>query len=349
MATTSFQASHLRFWLGSVYARACRLTGRLDDCAETAHRLADSARDVPGLAYANLAFLLGHAELVRGRLPGAVKLLRDALAGVEKHAVTTGLRPATCFALAEAYAKLGRPAEAMAAISEARTCVPPDYLFMQTGLCVAGGWALAAGGALTDAVATVRAGAEEARDRGQPTHELACLQAAVQWGDGSGAARARELADAMALPIADTVAAHAEALGAGSGDGLLAAAGGYRTIGDLATAADAAAQAAVAFAAGMQGKRARYAAALAQELAGECGGLCTPALRTPVTAVPLTGRQREIAELVAAGLSNRDIGDRLQMSVRTVEGHLLRACRRVGAASRADLAAIMRGGPGGRR
>ena len=31
MATTSFQASHMRFWLGSVYARACRLTGRSDD------------------------------------------------------------------------------------------------------------------------------------------------------------------------------------------------------------------------------------------------------------------------------------------------------------------------------
>jgi DNA-binding CsgD family transcriptional regulator len=123
----------------------------------------------------------------------------------------------------------------------------------------------------------------------------------------------------------------------------------YRAIGDLATAADAAAQAAVVFASGLQGKRGRYAAALAQELSDQCGGLCTPALRTPVTASPLTGRQREIAELVAAGLSNRDIGGRLNMSVRTVEGHLLRACRRVGAGSRAELAAIMRGGPGGPR
>ena len=26
MATMSFQASHMRFWLGGVYARACRLT-----------------------------------------------------------------------------------------------------------------------------------------------------------------------------------------------------------------------------------------------------------------------------------------------------------------------------------
>lgn len=345
MATSSFQASHMRFWLGSVYARACRLTGRLDDCVESAKQLADSARDVPGLAYAHLSFLLGNAELARGDLPRAVKILHEALAGVEKHAVTTGLHPACCFALAEAHAKLGQPVEAMSALSEARQCVPSDYLFMQTGLCLATGWALAAGGSLAEAVAAVHQGAAEARDRGQPTHELALLQAAVQWGDASGAARARELADALTLPLADAVARHAESLLAGDGDGLLDAVAGYRAIGDRATAADAAAQAAVAFASGLQGKRGQYAAALAQELADQCGGLCTPALRTPVTASPLTGRQREIAELVAAGLSNRDIGDRLQMSVRTVEGHLLRAYRRVGAGSRAELAAIMRSGP----
>ena len=183
MATSSFQASHMRFWLGSVYARACRLTGRLDDCATSATQLADSARDVPGLAYANLAFLLGHADLIRGDLRSAVTILHEALAGVEKHAVTTGLHPASCFALAEAHAKLGQPDEAASALAEARRCVPSDYLFMQTGLCLATGWALAASGSLAEAIATVQAGVIDARDRGQPTHELALLQAAVQWGD----------------------------------------------------------------------------------------------------------------------------------------------------------------------
>ena len=50
--------------------------------------------------------------------------------------------------------------------------------------------------------------------------------------------------------------------------------------------------------------------------------------------------------LVAAGLSNKAIADRLVVSVRTVEGHVYRACQRVGATSRADLAAILRAGPG---
>ena len=101
--------------------------------------------------------------------------------------------------------------------------------------------------------------------------------------------------------------------------------------------------------AAQSGKRGRYAAALAQQLAEECGGLSTPAMRSPAVPVRLTGRQREIAELVAAGLSNREIADRLMTSVRTVEGHLYRACQRVGAQSRSDLAAIMRAGPSGGR
>jgi DNA-binding CsgD family transcriptional regulator len=307
--------------------------------------LANSARDVPGLAYANLALLLGNAELVRGAAADAARLVHEALAGAERHAVTTGLRAASYFALAEAHAKLGQAAEANDALTGARSCVPPDFLFMHTALSLAGGWAMAASGHLSEAVAGAREAGRIARDRSQPTHELACIQAAAQWGDASDAARARELAGALSLPLADAVALHAEALLAGNGEGLLAAAAAYRGIGDRAAAADAAAQASVAFVADQQHKRGLYAAALAGELAEECGGLSTPALRTPV-GLKLSGRQRDVIELVVAGLSNRQIAERLVMSVRTVEGHVYRACQRVGAKSREELASIVRSGPG---
>ena len=347
-AITSFQSSQMRFWFGAVYARACRLTGRVHECTRSVNELAESARDIPGLAYANLASLLGHAALARGAVPEAVRLLHEALAGVQRHGVTTGLRPAACFGLAEAHAKLGQPGPANEALAEARTCVPTDFVFMQTYLSLATGWTLAAGGALTEAITVVRDPAKDARDRNQPTHELACLQAGTQWGDTSGAERARELADALSLPLANAVARHAESLRANDGPGLLAAASEYKAIGDLATAADAAAQAAVAFTRAGLRKRGLYAAAMAQELAQECGGLCTPALRNPA-GQPLTKRQREIIEFVIAGLSNREIADRLVMSVRSVEGHLYRACQRVGANSREELAAIIRAGPRGLR
>ncbi|OBB35187.1 LuxR family transcriptional regulator [Mycobacterium sp. 852002-51961_SCH5331710] len=343
-AMTSFQASHMRFWFASVYLRACRLTGRIDECSAMVRRVADSADEVPSLAYANLASLLGHAELMRGNVRDAVKLLHEALAGVQRHGVASGLRPSTGFGLAEAHAKLGEGPAAGAAIAEARESVPPDFAFMQTTLSVAEGWSLVANGCVTDAIAVARTAASQARARRQPTHELACYQAAAQWGDTSCAASARRVADELALPLADAVARHAEALAADDGEGLLAAAGAYRTIGDRAAAADAAAQAAVAFTRAQHRKRGLYAAAVAKELSDACGGLCTPALRVPASQ-PLTGRQREIVEFVVAGLSNREIADRLVMSVRSVEGHIYRACQRVGANSREELAAIARQGP----
>lgn len=344
-AITSFQASHMRFWFASVYARACRLTGRIDECIAMVARIADSAREVPSLAYANLASLMGNAELMRGNMPAALQLLHEALAGVERHGVTTNLRASTCFMLTEAHAKLGEAEAAREAISEAHSYVPTDYLFMQTTLAVANGWSLAANGCVNEAIATVQSAAQEARERNQPTHELACLQVAAQWGDSSGMARARELADELELPLANAIARHTESLQANDGEGLLKASDDYLAIGDRATAADVAAQAAVAFTRAQLRKRGLYAAAVAKERSDACGGLCTPALRSP-SSQPLTGRQREIVELVLAGLTNKEIAKRLYMSVRSVEGHVYRACQRVGANSREELASIARAGPG---
>ncbi|CAJ1585851.1 helix-turn-helix transcriptional regulator [[Mycobacterium] wendilense] len=349
-ATGSYETSHMRFWFAGVYARACRLTGRLEECRRAAELLSELAQDMPSLAYANLVFMVGAVELMRGDVGSATKKLHEALAGVETHGVTTGLRAACVFGLAEAHAKLGEAQAATEMLGEARQSARPEFLFMHTALALATGWVLAAGGSLAEAVDTVLAEARVARRRGQPTHELACLQAAAQWGAGQDIGeiceRTAELAETLRLPLADAVAAHAAGLRAGDGEALLAVSTAYQHIGDRAAAADAAAQAAVAFTGAQLRSRGLFAAALAAQLAQECGGLCTPATRSPVSPTPLTGRQREVAELVAAGMSNKEIADRLVTSVRTVEGHLYRACQRVGASSRSDLAAIMRAGPG---
>ncbi|OBA61925.1 LuxR family transcriptional regulator [Mycobacterium sp. 1100029.7] len=345
-ATTSFQASHMRFWFGAAYGRACRLTGRIAEFVDTAKHLAESARDIPGLAYANLALLLGNAELARGAVGEAVRLVHEAAAGVQIHAITTGLRPASYFALAEAHAKLGQADQANDAVSTARSCVPSDFLFMHTALALAEGWAMAASGHLGKAVAGAQQAARQARDRDQPTHELACIQALAQWGDTSQVARARELDDELSLPLAAAIALHTDALLAKDGERLLAASAAYRRIGDRCAAADAAAQAAVAFDEDQHHRRGLYAGALARKLSDECGGLSTPALRTR-SGLKLSGRQRDVVELVVAGLSNREIAEQLVMSVRTVEGHVYRACQRVGAQSRDELASIVRSGPCG--
>ncbi|NKE62781.1 helix-turn-helix transcriptional regulator, partial [Lentzea sp. PSKA42] len=64
-----------------------------------------------------------------------------------------------------------------------------------------------------------------------------------------------------------------------------------------------------------------------------CEGARTPILRaldeSPVVA-NMTGREREIAELAARGLSNQEISERLTLSIRTVGNHLTRLYGKLG-------------------
>ncbi|MDB5073077.1 MAG: putative LuxR-family transcriptional regulator [Candidatus Eremiobacteraeota bacterium] len=56
---------------------------------------------------------------------------------------------------------------------------------------------------------------------------------------------------------------------------------------------------------------------------------------------PLTRREREVAELAAQGLSNREIAMKAAMSERTVEVHLTKAFRKLGVRSRSGLAHVL--------
>jgi DNA-binding NarL/FixJ family response regulator len=55
---------------------------------------------------------------------------------------------------------------------------------------------------------------------------------------------------------------------------------------------------------------------------------------------PLTGREREVMALVAAGLSNEEIGGRLLMSPLTAKTHVSRAMTKLGARDRAQLVVL---------
>jgi DNA-binding NarL/FixJ family response regulator len=85
------------------------------------------------------------------------------------------------------------------------------------------------------------------------------------------------------------------------------------------------------------------ASATAHRLSAECQEAETPALRAATTAQPFTARQREIISLAAQGLSNKEIAEKLTMSIRSIEGHLFRASQRVGANSREQLVSILQG------
>ena len=63
--------------------------------------------------------------------------------------------------------------------------------------------------------------------------------------------------------------------------------------------------------------------------------------RLPDARDSLSPQELQIAEMAAAGLSNRKIGQRLFLSHRTIESHLYRIYRKPGLTSRVQLAAAL--------
>jgi RNA polymerase sigma factor (sigma-70 family) len=67
----------------------------------------------------------------------------------------------------------------------------------------------------------------------------------------------------------------------------------------------------------------------------------TSGQRIPDARDTLSPQELQIAEMAAAGLSNRNIGQRLFLSHRTVESHLYRIYRKLGLTSRVQLSAAL--------
>ncbi|MFC4506969.1 MULTISPECIES: LuxR C-terminal-related transcriptional regulator [Streptomyces] len=135
------------------------------------------------------------------------------------------------------------------------------------------------------------------------------------------------------LPPDGVFARHARALAGGDGPALDRVAGELAERGFLLFAAEAHAQAVRAH---RDPSAARTARTRAVALARRCQGARTPAL-SGLALGELTARQRQIVTLAAAGLSNRQIAERLTLSVRTVGNHLYGAYTRLGAGDRGSL------------
>jgi len=63
--------------------------------------------------------------------------------------------------------------------------------------------------------------------------------------------------------------------------------------------------------------------------------------RVPEAWAQLSPQELQIAQLAAAGLTNREIGERLYLSHRTVGSHLYRLFPKLGITSRSQLAAVL--------
>lgn len=62
----------------------------------------------------------------------------------------------------------------------------------------------------------------------------------------------------------------------------------------------------------------------------------------PAGSARLSDREREVAELLLLGMPYRDIGNQLFISAKTVEHHVARIRRRLGAESRSEMLSMLR-------
>ncbi|PBC35513.1 helix-turn-helix transcriptional regulator [Rhodococcus sp. ACS1] len=341
LMTGSARVSIVRLPFSEFHTRSLRLAGYVHEATAVTTRIFEETADVPGWAQGFPSVLMGQAELAAGQLGAARKRLEQRFTSV---GIPVGYIPTIWYcALAQAQAMSGdgaSAAETLRALDTwSRTTVPylkPEYLLTEA-------WVCAAAGSTSQAIALAHQGAAHAAAHGQHAREVMCLQTATRFGDPTSADRLHELAGQVDGPRAPAAALHATALAADDPAGLLNASHQFEEMGDPLSAVDAAAHAATAYRHQGRNGSALAATARAQRLAGTCGGASTPALREAQQPSPLTARQREIITLAAQGLTNKEIADRLTLSVRTVEGHLYRASLKTGASGRDDLGGTLTG------
>jgi DNA-binding CsgD family transcriptional regulator/tetratricopeptide (TPR) repeat protein len=282
-------------------------------------------------------FFEGWHALLTGQAGTAAKLLRGLRPYTPGHG--SGWTVIVEVILAHASAITGDAASAREALERADVFRHPGLTFIEPQFALAKAWLTAAEGSTTTAVRQARHAAMLAAQSGQFAIEVLARHSAVSFGDRAQAFRLAELAHQVDGPRAPAAAAHAAALAKQDPVALLAASAQLAAAELILPAAEAAAQAAMLHR--QQGDRpaAVAAASRAAELAMGCDGARTPALVAAAQPLPISDRQREIA-VMAAHLSNREIAERLGISVRTVEGHIYQACMRLDLPDRAALSAL---------
>jgi DNA-binding CsgD family transcriptional regulator len=330
------------YWLGGTLVLTEITAGHLDAADSLLTMSAEMAAGGRGFDPKQLATLTrGRIAMLRGDAKGAVRLLASVASAprslvVEERAWAWAL-------LAEAKAVLGDVTGGEEALAMADSCMANSSSRYQGDIRRCRPWVAAASGELSRAADLAREAVSWADQKEDRFIELWCWHELARLGaPGEAVAPIGRLACDIDGDWPAAFRIHVEALVAGDGPGLLAAADRFEGIGARLHAAEAASEAATSFR--QHGLRAQASAAEARAaaLATACAGARTPALNLVTEGPTLSRREREVAMMAATGLSSSKIATRLDISRRTVEGHLQRAYEKLGVTSRGELAAVLR-------
>jgi len=320
-------------------SRAMSLTelGRIDEAITSVARGYESAvrRGFSG-GIGWLAMVLAMAELTAGRVRTAARYARQC-AGAFRAIGHPGVRWGYEL-LAHASAQCGDVSTAEQAMCEFDAEPPTSFGISDPQARRARAWIAAAVGDLDRARCTALEAADLARESGIPGYEVQVLFDYVRFGDpGPIVDRITDLGARVDGPLAAARAEHARALVRRDAAALDAVSASFEALGAMILAAETANLAARLH---REQGRARAATAVAHragDLTDRCEGAQTPALGDRGSRPALSAREREVAELAAQGMSNREIASRLYLSSRTVENHLQRVYDKLGVTGREGL------------
>ena len=341
IAQRAFDAAHLRFAIADGHIGALLQAGQVGQAWDVADVLQEQAAEFADIAQSYSAAVVGRASANAGRLDKACSLLGSALGSISASRETMGWRYRFQIPYTIALAMRGLTNQAVAALAAVEEMRHPSWQNLDYECGLAKAWIAASQGGVSEAISSALSAGETARANGQFAAEVVCLQTATQFGDPSRGPRLRELAGVVEGPRVGIAARFADALQAGDGAELAAVSEEFERMGDLVAAVDAGAHAAMAYR--RRGFRGSGLSSVtrAKALAEQCGGANTPALTRAAERSPLTSRELEIVALIGEGLSNRELAERLNVSVRTIEGHIYRAMAKTGTTDRDDLAAVL--------
>ncbi|MFZ3319031.1 helix-turn-helix domain-containing protein, partial [Mycobacterium sp.] len=275
--------------------------------------------------------------LARGRLRDAATKAREAVGVLRRIGRPMFLHEALHI-LAMARAHIDELAGAAIVLAKVAEFDLPSPVYDAADALVARAWTIAAQGHLLRARELASEAAQLGLKSGDLVMAAAALHAQARFGAaGDVTAELDRLEKRIDPGIVDVFAAHARHLAADDPVGLQEVAAAFTNLGADLLAADAWADAAVAWTRSGSTRNAAAATRAAVDSAKLCQGASTPSLRSINSRASLTPAEHETAVLAAAGKSNKDIADELVLSVRSVENRLQRVYEKLGIKSRAAL------------
>lgn len=322
-----------------VRCEALDYAGRLPEARENANREYEQAlEDQCTEAQAHSAWHLAKILVAEGRVRTAVAMAREAVVLMRQ----LGQQPLLEVAighLAHALALAGEGAQASAVLEEIDHRPIPPAWWTAVDILQARAWAAVARGEIREGRKFLAQGAALGASVGDVIGQLTALHDLARLGEAKNVTtEVDRIAAAVDGDLAPIRAGHVRALARRDMTGLLEAAEQFSALGYQLLAVEAASPAtAIAQRAGTDSSH-RRARRLLHALLARCDDLRTPALEEVAVSRQLSRGEHETARLAASGMSNKEIAEKLCLSIRTIENQLHRVYEKLGVSGRDALA-----------